>query len=397
MLIRKKPIYIIANAVIFPNRISGGDINFLELGKIWQKWGHPIYVVTTEEGRKMCLTHGFKANFVLLPSPSPKHFGIFWTYVARTLLGPLIFLKYARPNSIIFSSSDLTPDITPAWVAKVKYPSTVWAISPNMIFSNPFKGYTKAFTPGFKFPSFSELLHFIAQQTSIILTRVFADKIIAISHQMGDFFTKQKSFPKSKVVYTNYGVHARKLEKLAPLKRNQYEACFMARFHPQKGIFDLLKIWKKVTAVLPKARLVVMGGGQKKITEKFLKKINDYRLLKNIKLLGFRFGDERFRIVKSSQVFLFPSFFEGNPITVLEIMACHVPIVAYALPVFLKEYSNKGMMVVPVGNTQKFANQVIKLLKNPSLREVCVKNNSQIVANYDWKKVARLILNSFSL
>lgn len=394
MQTRKKPIYIIANAVVFPNRISGGDINFLELSEIWQKWGHPIYLVTTKEGKKMCLIHGLRANFILLPSLSGKRFGIFWTYLARSLLGPLTFLKYVKANSIIFSSSDLTPDITPAWLAKIKHPSLVWAISPNMIFSNPFKGYTKAFTPGFKLPSSSELLHFIAQRSSIILARAFADKIIAISQQMGDFFTQQKGFPKSKVVYTSYGVHAEKLKKLTPTKRNQYEACFMARFHPQKGIFDLLKIWKRVTTVLPKARLVVIGGGSGQITEKLRTKIKDLKLSGKIKLLGFQFGDERFRIVKSSQVFLFPSFFEGNPITILEIIACQIPIVAYALPVFLKEYGNRGMMVAPIGDTKKFARQVIKLLKSPYLQKECIRDNDQIVANYDWQKVAELILKN---
>lgn len=391
---QKKPIYIIANAVIFPNRISGGDINFLELSKIWQEWGHPIYVVTTKEGKKMCLLHGSRANFILLPTIPPKLFGISLTYLFRTLLGAPAFLKHTKPNSILFSSSDFPPDILPALLAKIQCPSITWLISPNMIFPNPFRGYTKAFTRGFKLPSYSELLHFIAQKVSMILIKQPANKVIAISRQMGDFLVKKKGFPRKKVIYANYGVHIKKSQKLTPVKRGLYDGCFMGRFHPQKGIFELLEIWKEVTSIIPKANLAVIGGGPKKTTDKFLKKIKDYHLSKNIKLLGFKVGDERFRIIKSSRVFLIPSFLEGSPISLLEAMVCRIPVVAHDLPAFSQEFNKQGIITVPIGNTQEFAAAVVRLLKKPNLRKKLTRDSDQIIKKYDWQKVAKLILNS---
>jgi len=56
-----------------------------------------------------------------------------------------------------------------------------------------------------------------------------------------------------------------------------YDACFVGRFHPQKGLSDLIEIWSRVCNEKKDAKLGLIGGGTGDWEELFRKKISECR------------------------------------------------------------------------------------------------------------------------
>jgi len=72
------------------------------------------------------------------------------------------------------------------------------------------------------------------------------------------------------------------------LARNQeYDSIFFARLIPEKGLFELLEIWKQVIKELPEAKLAVAGIIETQIHVKnFLNAVSQNHLSHNIIFLG---------------------------------------------------------------------------------------------------------------
>ena len=113
--------------------------------------------------------------------------------------------------------------------------------------------------------------------------------------------------------------------------------------------------------------------------------INDRKLNDNILLLNRVPESDKFALLKTGKLFLFPSYEEGWGIAICEAMACGLPVVAYDLPAYRNVFK-QGMVRVPVGNKKEMAMEVIKLFEDKDYRER-LSNNAMIQAyKYDWNK-----------
>ena len=69
-----------------------------------------------------------------------------------------------------------------------------------------------------------------------------------------------------------------------------------------------------------------------------VKRVKDKGLFENIKFMGFLNGIDKFTVMKSSKICIFPSTYESFGMVVAEAMACGLPVVAYDLPVYREIY-----------------------------------------------------------
>ncbi|MDD1768736.1 MAG: glycosyltransferase family 4 protein, partial [Methanomassiliicoccales archaeon] len=110
-------------------------------------------------------------------------------------------------------------------------------------------------------------------------------------------------------------------------------------------------------------------------------------LEENIKVMGHLADEEKLGVLKSSRVLLFPSYYESFGIVILESMACGVPVVCYDLPP-LRSLFSKGLVRVPVGDMDRFAEETMKILGDDSLREKLSHEGSEFAEACDWGLIA---------
>lgn len=131
---------------------------------------------------------------------------------------------------------------------------------------------------------------------------------------------------------------------------------------------------------------IIVGSGEKKQELKALAK--SLGLEKRVHIPGF--SDNVYEILKSGDIFCFPSKREGLPVALMEAMASGLPVVAS------KVRGNRDLIVKKKGgflyapdDVEGFARGIQRLISNEALRLSMGAVNRERVGRYDLKKVKK--------
>ena len=140
----------------------------------------------------------------------------------------------------------------------------------------------------------------------------------------------------------------------------------VAALVPHKGQRHFVEAAALVVREVPDARFVIAGEGELRPTlEHLIKHLN---LEKHVMLAGFR--PDVLSVHKGFDIFVMSSITEGLGTSLLDAMACGKPIVATTaggMPEVVQD--GKTGILVPPRNDQAMADAIVKLLKDPALRE----------------------------
>lgn len=370
------------NIIIFLNAFwnngkgtTGGDQMLKEIfSRIRQNFDE-VYCYTSNDGmnflNEKIMQVQYKNNWQLLTSKS-----VLISYIARTIFA----LKCLSQKNIqiIYSGSDFFPDVISAFLYKLLYPKTKWVQSIFHIYPN---WQTR---PGNKIRN---LVGEYLQEFSFLLIKR-ADIIININNEVKRELIS-KGFTETKILINTPGIDVNYLTNIqCDDTTPKYQAVYLGRLNPSKGIFDLVKIWQLVVNEIPSARLAIIGNGDENINSQLLKLITKANLTRNINLLGYLERDEAFRIIKNSDVFVFPSHEEGFAIAIAEAIACETPVIAWDLSVYNEIFENHIIKIkktdIPV-----FAKSVAEIILNPNIYADRITNAKKFIKKYNLEKVAK--------
>ncbi len=354
---------------------SGGDVIFLELIRYFSKY-FEITVVTSELGKRIILEYCKDINFFV--TDKRKYFkNIIITYLFRSLKALMFFTNTNLKNAdILYGSSDFLPDVFPIFFYKLFKRKIMWIQCMFLVINK------------------DHIISHYAQKISFSLMKILCDKIIVLNNEDKNYLIKIGfNEKKIEVVYPSVN-----LENIQNIKYNNdtfynYDAVFFARLTEYKGVYDLIEIWDLVVKSINNVTLAIIGTGDKKVINKIKNLIKIKNLETNICLLGFiGNNNERFSIVKSSKMLVYPSHEESFCLSIAESMVLGTPVVAYDLPVF-KEIYGSSITYVKFLDINDFANQIIILLNNKGLRTYYSKIGIKTVKKYDLENSAKKVMS----
>lgn len=288
-------ILIVANSR-FKGGTSGGDKIYESFIKYWPKCD-------------------FKVSEMLGLDYKP----FFICYLHRIVLALVKSLFDREPYDIVYSASDFLPDSLAGMVYKIK---------------------GRRWVAGFYLKAFKEnRLHFLSQKLVIKLIEKYADMVIVTNTTMYDIF------PNKKKTWINGGIDT----ELAGLSDEPkiYDAVFVGRIHPSKGIDELIDYWDKYRTENPMAMLAVIGDGDLGVGY-IKRRLGTY----NITYFGF-LGDERYDVYKQSRTVLnmTPEKYDHFSMSYVEAMACGCKLIYFNTPV------NRVMLADYKDNPVEWASQ----------------------------------------
>jgi glycosyltransferase involved in cell wall biosynthesis len=171
-------------------------------------------------------------------------------------------------------------------------------------------------------------------------------------------------------------------------EKKMFDAVFISRLHPQKGPMELLDVWKILMRKKPDARLAMIGSGPLDAQCKARAKKLD--LGNNVEFFGFRDGVEKYQIIKSARVVVYPAVFEVGGMASAEALACGLPGVSFDLPP-LRVYYPRGWLKAPPGDFQGLADCIQRLLTEPELYARLSKEAYAAGLEWDWNARAKAI------
>jgi glycosyltransferase involved in cell wall biosynthesis len=115
---------------------------------------------------------------------------------------------------------------------------------------------------------------------------------------------------------------------VANLTKRSRRILFLGRIHPKKGLMLLLPAWARVCPRAQDWELVIAGPDEGGHLAEVRARAAELGLESRVTFTGLVQGDEKVRLLHSADLFVLPSYSEGLPMSVLEALACEVPVVA---------------------------------------------------------------------
>ena len=371
--------------------LSGSDRILVELSKRWSKTLLTINIFTVERGYNFCKSYSLSGVHydIMLPSKIDR-FGYLFSYIARIFRGCTKaafgkFTFYKQDTVIIYSSSDFWPDTLPAWILKMRFRHMHWVAGFYLFAPSPFKKDSP-----YKGSRFVKgLLYYFQQLPVYYLISKYASMVWVTSEPDRLRFINNKQLAENVVIAVRGGVDITTPNSVPEPKVKQFDAVFIGRFHPQKGVLELIDIWRYVCAEKGDAQLAIIGVGE---LETYLrKKIEFYNLNRNVVLFGLKDGVEKIKIFKNSKIVVHPAIYDSGGMAACEAMACGLPGVSFDLPA-LKTYYPKGMLKTPCYNLRGFAKNILNLLNDKELYDETAKAAFAWAKEWDWDKRATDLL-----
>ena len=112
------------------------------------------------------------------------------------------------------------------------------------------------------------------------------------------------------------------------LRKKKKRMLFLSRIHPKKGLDLLLPAWAQLGKERKDWELVIAGPDEQNYLSQIRKLASSSGVGEEILFTGTVTGEVKIALFYSADVFVLPSYSEGLPVSLLEAMACEVPVVA---------------------------------------------------------------------
>lgn len=168
---------------------------------------------------------------------------------------------------------------------------------------------------------------------------------------------------------------------------------WIGRYTPGKGVEYLIEAFHQFHKKYPEYTLLMVGRGPKK--DDITRMIQEKGLESSIQLLDFIPNAELPNVYRKSSIFVLPSLEEGVPRTILEAMACGVPVVCTELPQLVDIVTGSGILV-PVRDSEALAEALIQIVTDSDrARELGENGRERVVSDFSWDDTVRKTLELY--
>ncbi len=217
---------------------------------------------------------------------------------------------------------------------------------------------------------------------TLLLFRIKYNHQISVSRDVFDYPNVNRL-----ITIIPNGVDIDEFDAVDSEKATKFQILFVGRFHPQKGLFYLIEAVAQVVKKYPDIKVLMVGSGAQE--QELRTRITAMNLDPYFEFAGHLQGPEKVRAFKSSHLFVLPSLYEGQPLTLLEAWAAKLPVVATrvgANPDFISDRVN-GYLISPE-RSDLLAETIVQAIENPSIMDLGINGYNMVRKKYSWDNVA---------
>jgi len=232
-----------------------------------------------------------------------------------------------------------------------------------------------------------------------------SNKVIADSiNTKNDLINLYKIDPlKIKVIYPGLDHQIFKKLSIEPTKLKELKAkyalpdkflLYLGTIEPRKnieGIIEAFALLKNQHPELADLNLVIAGQKGWKYEQVFITAQNS-AVNQQIYWLNYVEEKDKAYIYNLAEIFVFPSFYEGFGLPVLEAQACSVPVIASINSSFPEVLGDSALLVNP-DNINEIAQAIYQILSTAELKENLIKKGEENCQRFSWTNCAQETLN----
>lgn len=218
------------------------------------------------------------------------------------------------------------------------------------------------------------------------------DEMICLTEQWGDFFRSQ-GVERVNVV-PNPVDYPSEVIREAPDGKTHF--LFLGVLERAKGVTDLVEAVASLPAELRDVMVVHIGGTG--VEEPTLKEIiASHGLEKTVVLEGWVTGRDKERLLSRCGCYVLPSYFEGQPVSILEGMAWEMPVIATevgGIPSVVTDDVN-GFLITP-GDIKALAAAMTRIITDKELVKEMGRRSREIASRYSSEQVRNTLSKIYS-
>jgi glycosyltransferase involved in cell wall biosynthesis len=160
--------------------------------------------------------------------------------------------------------------------------------------------------------------------------------------------------------------------------------------HPRKNLINLLKAFSWFKKRQQTNMQLIIAGRLAWHYHEFLEKLETFKFKNDVKLLGYVLQSELPALVASAYGLIYPSFFEGFGIPILEAMQCGVPVISSSGGAMPEIAANVALYCNP-GNAEEMGHRMAQFYKDENLREMLIQRGFSRARNFNWDDSAERV------
>lgn len=233
-----------------------------------------------------------------------------------------------------------------------------------------------------------------------------AHGIIAVSESTkNDLIKIYKINPrKIEVIYSavseKFSIISRNDEKMIKVKE-KYKLpykfiLYLGTIEPRKNIIGIIRFFNNLQKIglnenkykeLLDYKLVI-AGSKGWLSKEFFSELKKSEFKNSISFVNYIPDSDKEHIFNLASLFVYPSFFEGFGLPVLEAMSCGVPVITSNVSSLPEVVSDAAVMIDP-NKPQEITEAAINIILNKEFRENLIKKGIGQSKKFHWQKTAK--------
>ena len=165
---------------------------------------------------------------------------------------------------------------------------------------------------------------------------------------------------------------------------------YTGAIHPRKNLISLLKAFSVFKKRQKTNMKLVLAGRLAWKFESFTKSVQSYKYREDVVMTGYLPEEELVKITGAAYGMVYPSFFEGFGVPVIEAMQCHVPVITSAGS-SMEEIAGDAALYAAPDDYNEIAGQMSLLYKDENKRLAYIQKGQQAIARFSWDNTANLL------
>ena len=168
---------------------------------------------------------------------------------------------------------------------------------------------------------------------------------------------------------------------------------YTGAIQPRKNLLNLLKAFSIFKKRQQSNMKLVLAGRMAWKNEAFLRLLKSYKYRSDVVLTGYIPEEELARLVASAYALVYPSYFEGFGVPVLEAMKSGVPALTSAAT-SMEEIGGEAGLYFDPNRHEDIADKMMLIYKDEDLRRRLIQKGFDVAAQFSWQRTADLLWES---
>jgi glycosyltransferase involved in cell wall biosynthesis len=380
---------IITGLAMSPPGTMGGNTKIaLEVARFFSKTIQVVIIIQKDKIKTITDNIEINDNIQIYPiEPYAKKslFFLFhdtWHYTKE--LEKAFTALSVQPGEPVFNCSDFLAEAFSSFWLKPKF-KFLWIPAAFLFVPSPYDNLKH----GYGFPFFLYGLVYIYQRAIFYLLLLRGDLFVITND------CDKKYFParlRARVFAFYGGVNLEQIKAVsAEPTVLKYDVVFCSRLCVQKGIYPFLDVWALVVQSIPNATLAIIGNGAPHFETKLKAKADQLNISRSISWLGYVNNEDKYRIYRSSRLFVHPTVYDNNGMVAAEALCTGLPVIMNDLG-SLKNLYTTGCVKSDFSRKAETAALIGKLLLDLSMYQAIKPGSAEIDAlrlTWSWESRCR--------